>query len=327
MNKINEKFDVYRMVTHQIIEILQTHQELNYTSTWTPTTGKIMASNPVSKNTYRGINQLYLCYVAQKEKFSQNRWITLHQGNELGATIKQGEKARPVTYWGKMYIDEKTGRNITEKVKQIIKAAGEIPNGVKLVRLLRYYNVFNIEQFENLPERLFYKGETISYTEPEKDETAEEFIINSGAKINYVRGDKNCYYPRLDFIQLCEREQFKGTEAFYKTAFHELGHWTGHATRLNREFDSVFGSTQYALEELIAELFSAFVSANCGFSSQITNNAAYIKSWLGALKDNKKFIFQASTEAQKAADFAAGLVARKIGQDTESFSMVETGEV
>jgi len=327
MNKNKEKFDIYQMVTDQIIEILETHEKLNFTYSWTPSTGEILASNPVSKTIYRGFNQIYLCYVAQKNKYGQNRWLTVRQGNNLGARIKKGEKGRPITYWGRLYKDEKTGRNITAKIAKILAGGGEMQEGVKTTLLLRYYNVFNIEQFTDLPEKLFFKGETIQYTEPEKDELAEEFVTKTGARIAYVQDGGNCYYPIQDFIQLCDREQFKGKEAFYRTAFHELGHWTGHASRLNRPMKNRFGTPEYAEEELTAELFSAFTAARCGFTQQITNNAAYIKSWLSCLRGDKKFIFRASSQAQKAADFVGDLVGIKIGETVEFSDIEEPGEL
>ena len=103
-------------------------------------------------------------------------------------------------------------------------------------------------------------------------------------------------------------------EAYYSVLFHELGHWTGHEKRMNRDIRNSFGSQDYAFEELVAEFFSAFVSAQNGFTSKITNNAAYIESWLTALENDKKFAFMAASKAQKASYFVTELVEESVSK-------------
>jgi len=305
MDKNTNYFDIYQIVTDKIIKILQEHKNLNYSSTWLPTTGEILAYNPASRRNYNGLNIFILYATARDRGYSQNRWMTLKQAGDCGARVRKGEKSAIVAFWGRVYLEEKTKKNVTRQVKQILEKGGALPEGVTVIPLLRYYNVFNLQQLEGVPENLIYKTEALSFSEDDKDGMAEEFISKTGAKIKYMPDMGNRYYPKLDIIQLCRRSQFKGAEAFYKTAFHELGHWTGHPTRLNRPMKSVFGTPEYAFEELIAELFSAFIAARCGFSSQISNNAAYIDSWLECLRSDKKFVLSASGKAQKAADFAS----------------------
>jgi antirestriction protein ArdC len=308
MDKIKNSFDIYQLVTDQIIKILEEHKNLNYSSCWLPSTGEIMAYNPACHRNYNGLNIFILYYTARSRGYTQNRWMTLHQADECGAKVKKGEKSSMVTFWGRMYVDDKTRQNVTRKVKEILANGGKMPEGITVIPILKYYSVFNLEQMEAVPENLLFKGENPSYSEDDKNETAEEYILKSGARITYLADMGNCYYPTRDIIQLCPREQFKGAEAFYKTAFHELGHWTGHSSRLDRPMKHSFGSPEYAFEELIAELFSVFIAARCGFSSPITNNAAYIDSWLECLRSDKKFVLSASGKAQKAADFASSLV-------------------
>ena len=327
MNKNNEKFDIYEVVTNQIIEILETHKELSFTKTWFPASGEIFANNPVSGSVYQGLNQLLLCFLANKYRYTQNRWLTVNQSKNWNVYPRKGQHGCLVTYVSRMYKDEKTGRSVTKQVLEILESGGAVPQRVETIPYLKWYKVFNLDQFaDGLPEKLFFRGETLSFSEPEKDLAAEEYLSLSGANIKYVpfaenlytlvsgQQKANFYCPDTDVIQLTERSQFKETQGFYRTAFHELGHWTGHHSRLNRNLQVVFGSADYAKEELIAELFSAFTAANCGFASQITNNAAYINNWLKCLKDDKKFIFQASGKAQEATKFVSRLVASKIGQ-------------
>jgi len=319
MNKNIKKFDIYQSVTRQIIEILESHQKTNYEKTWLSASGEIFASNPISKTVYNGLNQLYLSFLINKNQYSQNRWMTFRQGQNTGAKIKKGERSTIVTYYGRKYLDSKTGRNITKQVTEILKNGHPMPDNVDIIPIMKYYPVFNLNQFDNIPQELLFKGESIEYSQPEKDDFAEEILIKSGANIEYRRfqetfstiltnGSANYYLPSKDTIVLAERNQFTGKEAFYKTALHELGHWTGHKSRMNRDLSCANGSKQYALEELTAELFSAFMAARLGFVTQITNNAVYIKSWLKCLNDDKKFIFKASAMAQKACDYVSDLV-------------------
>lgn len=322
MNKISEKLDVYQLVTNQIIELLERHKELNYTSTWTPANGDIFAFNPVTKTVYSGINQLLLSFSCITKGYELNRWLTFKQIQELNGSIKKGERSTLITYVNYSYFDEE-GKNVTSDINKQIKLHIPIRSTIKRVPFLRYYLVFNIGQVEGLPDKFFEKENNLRFSEPEKDEIAEDVIKKSGVRINFVRFTENIatvltgasanYYDSLkDEITLADRKQFTGKEAFYKTAFHELGHWTGHPSRLNRQLRNAKQSKEYAFEELIAELSSAFISGLCGFSSQVTNNAAYIHSWLECLHNDKKFILLAAAKAQQAADFIKELVGLRI---------------
>jgi antirestriction protein ArdC len=319
MNKNRNNFDIYQSVTSQIIEILESHQMTNYQKTWFSARGEIFASNPLSKTVYNGLNQLYLSFLINKNQYSQNRWMTFKQGRSAGAKIKKGERSTIVSYYSRKYIDSKTRRNITKKVTEILKNGYPLPDDIEIIPIMKYYPVFNLNQFDWVPEELLFKGEAIEYSVPEKDDLAEEILIKSGANIEYRRfqdtvttilsnQSANYYIPSKDKIILAGRNQFTGKEAFYKTALHELGHWTGHKSRMNRDLRGANGSKEYALEELTAELFSAFMAARLGFTSQITNNAAYINSWLRCLNEDKKFIFKAAAMAQKACNYVGELV-------------------
>ncbi len=323
MNKNIKNIDIYQSLTSQIIEILESHQKTNYEKTWLSASGEIFASNPISKTVYNGLNQLCLSFLINRNSYTQNRWMTFKQGQSLGAKIKKGEKSIIVTYYSRKYIDSKTGRNITKQVTEILKNGHPMPKNVDSIPFMKYYPVFNLNQFDDVPEQLLFKGESINYSEPEKDSFAEEILMKSGANIEYRRFQEtistiltketaNFYIPSKDKIVLANRNQFTGKEAFYKTALHELGHWTGHKTRLNRDLTGSNGSKEYALEELTAELFSAFMAARLGFVTQITNNAVYIKSWLTCLNDDKKFIFKASAAAQKASEYLSHLVEQEV---------------
>ena len=182
-------------------------------------------------------------------------------------------------------------------------------NKIEPVPILKLYQVFNLTaQTEGLNEAFYEPPEVQDELKPfERDEAAENLIRETGAKVIEKQGNRAFYDIKADHIVLPSREQFKGeAEPFYATALHELGHRTGHSSRLAREFGKSFGDSTYAKEELVAELTSAFCCAHLGFTKNISSNAAYIKNWLSVLKDDSKAIVRASSQAQKAADYIIG---------------------
>ncbi|NLT49452.1 MAG: DUF1738 domain-containing protein [Ignavibacteria bacterium] len=309
MNKNNKKFSLYEETTKQIIEILESHKASGFTNNWFSTRSDIFPINPISGTKYRGINIFYLCFIAEMKGYSQNRWATWNQIIEQGGNVKENEAKNytRVTYFSFVYKDER-GKDVTKLVNEILKKGGDIPEGVKSIPYDKYYRVYNLDQCENLPESLYAKQNTLCFSEFDKDELAEEFLTLTEAKINYVENHIPCYRASTDEIIMPLARQYKGKEHYYSDIMHELGHWTGHQSRLNREKNYNRKSKEYAFEELIAELFSAFVCAGLGFTTQITNNAAYIESWLTNLKSDVKFVYKASKDAQIAAEFAQNRV-------------------
>jgi antirestriction protein ArdC len=277
--------DIRQEVTEAIIQLLE--QSLNFENSWHMVANE-QPCNPITGTKYKGINFLFLSAVASLRGYTVNRWLTFNEIKQLQSRIKKGEKASFVCYY-------------STYEKDVINQAGEVETEQR--RVLRYYNVFNVAQVEGLPSAFYEAPETPIMEQWQKDDAAETLITATNARIEYVKGNKAFYNPMSDKITLPIREQFKGAEPFYSTAFHEIVHWTGAAHRLNREKGGKFGDTKYAYEELIAELGAAYLCAHLGFDKEITNNAAYIKSWLGALKNDKSFIFKATAEASAAADF------------------------
>lgn len=284
--------DVYEKITDQIVELLNSTKKGEWKKPWI---GFEPAQNYFSNTVYSGFNQLYLSSVASR-KFEFNRWLTFKQGNAEGARVKKGEKGFTVIKWDIYYKDFETGK------KQKINNYNDLDDGLETRSYLKTFTVFNVSQFENLPDKYFVKN-TQDIPEVKKIEMAENIINNTGAIINYNDGNR-CYYRyKADEITLCKRERFIGSDGYYSTIFHELGHWTGHPTRLNRLKGNAFGSPEYAYEELIAEFTSAFLCSYNHIEKYITNNVAYIDSWLQALKNDKKMALKAAGEAQKAANF------------------------
>ena len=181
------------------------------------------------------------------------------------------------------------------------------------VPLLRFYNVFNLEQID---------GITAPVVEQPANpfspmEQAELVITNMPLRpdIQYG-GDRACYSPTLDHIKLPNRELFKSPEEFYSTAFHELAHATGHSSRLSRKGilePSYFGSHDYSQEELVAEFGASMLCGFAGIEQQtLENSAAYIQGWLKVLKGDQKLAIMAAGQAQRAADF---ILNRQVEQD------------
>ena len=241
---------------------------------------------------YNGMNMLNLIDIATDRGYEDARWLTFLQAAEQNAKVRAGEKGTPIMYLQttetRKEIDKETGEEIvvTEKLEK--------PRAVWSV-------VFNAEQCEGLPA---YEPKKIDFNPIEK---AEEILNNSGAKIKHKAQDRAYYSPVTDTITLPLKEQFVNSEEYYRTALHELGHWTGHSSRNNRNMSGTFGTESYAKEELVAEITSFLVGTQCGLGHEPDkNNIAYLKSWAKAIRDEPSFLYNAVKEADKAAKLILG---------------------
>lgn len=243
---------------------------------------------------YRGLNRLVLAAVAMLDGYQSNVWLTYRQAEALGGKVRKGEKGTAVIFW-----------------KQLEVADPEAEGGKKTIPMLRYYTVFNFDQTDDvkLPKALQNTG-PVEVTEHEAIEAAEAIVAGmpNPPRITEKESDRAFYVPFLDAVTVPLRTQFAQVAEFYSTLFHELGHSTGHESRLNRrgadEVSHQFGSAPYAKEELVAEMTNAFLSAEAGIDPvTLENSAAYIANWKKALQDDPKVLVQAASAAQKAADF------------------------
>ena len=178
----------------------------------------------------------------------------------------------------------------------------------RIVPMMREYTVFNVDQCQGLPDRVLTLGEVKVRNIDQRDPTIDEFLSLSGVEIREGMGEAY-YRPGADFISLPRFEAFKSAATFYATAFHELGHATGHKSRLDRDLRSRFGEKAYAAEELIAELCAAFLCAEFSLDGEL-RHAGYIQSWVGLLKTDCRAFFTACSKAQAAADYLRGLALR-----------------
>ena len=271
--------------------------------------------NAASNRPYEFANAVMLMFEAIERGFEYSGWMTFNQAKELNASIKKGAKSSVVIFRDYFGVDENGQRIPKSKIQDALNAGKE----VNRKWYLKYYRVFNIEEINDLPESFYLKPDPVVLTPTEKDQRCEEFLHSTGAKIIYRKGDRAFYRLATDTITLPLPDQFKTTGGLYETAFHELGHWTGHPTRCDRPLDkAIFGDKDYAFEELIAELYACYTASFNGMSLNMTNNVAYLKSWLKAIQSNNKHIFSASSKAQFALNWTLHNIVRK-SQTTQNY--------
>ena len=282
--------DIYEQITNQIIEALE------YCSAWqrpwhTPEMVNVIPTNAKTGQQYRGINVLALWAKAQNRGYLNGLWATFQQWKELGATVKKGEKSCAVVFWGTI---EKDNREKAGAKESSDSAEAET------VLFARTYHVFNVSQVDGYEET---KAEPLT---DERIQHAESFF--SGLGIVVHQASKAFYDSLQDSIHMPPFANFLSREGYYATLAHEVTHWTGHESRLNRDLKNRFGSEAYAMEELVAELGAAFICAELEIASNPReDHAAYIQSWLKVLKADKRAVFTAASKAQQAADWMKGL--------------------
>src|SRR5438034_1237799 len=179
--------------------------------------------------------------------------------------------------------------------------------------MMREYTLFHTSQCEGLPQYVV-NGREAPKTDAERNADADEFLRSTGADIREGAGEAY-YVPSHDFISMPAFAAFRGADHFYSTAFHELAHWTGHKSRLDRDLKTRFGAREYAAEELVAELGAAFLSAEFGFDGDV-RNAGYIASWIELFKADKRAFFTACNRAWHAADYLRGVALAETGTGT-----------
>ncbi|CAH1666007.1 Antirestriction protein [Hyphomicrobiales bacterium] len=284
--------DIYQRVTDQIVTELEKGVR-PWLKPWNAEHAAGRITRPLRANgiAYRGINILMLWAAATERGYAAPLWLTYKQAQELGGQVRKGEKGSLVVYANtitRTEQDEATGEELER----------DIP-------FMKGYTVFNAEQVEGLPAH-FYAMQQPTLDPVARIERAEGFFAAVGADIR-EGGNQAFYSMAEDRVQMPPFVAFRDPEAYYATLAHELTHWTRHPKRLDRDFGRKrFGDAGYAMEELVAELGAAFVCADLELTPQPREeHAAYIASWLKALKDDRRAIFAAAAHAQRAADYLA----------------------
>lgn len=244
--------------------------------------------NAITGNYYTGVNTLLLASAMHSHGFTTNQWMTFKQAQLKGWKVKKGAKSTPCIFY-------------TQSTKEEINDAGEEEKTNRAV--MKAFYLFNVEQVEGC-EHLITEPQELPMVE--KIEAGEAIIKNIRAKGCAVisGGNRACYIPSMDVIEMPNIDQFYQPEHYYSVFFHEATHWTAHSSRLDRDLSGRFGDERYAMEELIAELSSAFTCAKAGIiKTTLEDHAKYLKSWIRVLKNDSKAIFKASTLAQKAHEY------------------------
>lgn len=277
-------FDIYAAVTDRIIAQLE-QGVIPWHKPWTG-----LQSGAISGTTgkpYSLLNQMLLG--------KPGEWYTWNQIQKLGGKVRKGEKSSMVVFWKQRAIKEED------------PATGE--KVVRMIPMLKYFNVFHIDQTEGIGAKTIDPEAHDPATDDTADAIIADYLQRSGVKLEHRPGDEAFYSPSADRVVLPLREQFRDMAEYYSTAFHELSHSTGHSSRLDRiSHCTFFGNEEYSREELVAEIGAAALLNHCGIEtgSSFKNSAAYIKSWLCVLRNDKKMIVSASGAASKAFELITG---------------------
>ncbi|MFJ5398586.1 ArdC family protein [Pectobacterium sp. CHL-2024] len=270
------KTDIYLTVTNSIITALEAGVK-PWSCPWQRVPGMSgLPSNFATGIAYSGMNIMLLWCSASKQGFGDSRWMTYKQAQAVGGQVRKGEHGTTAIFYTTLEKENEDGE-------------------IDQIPMLKTFNVFNAQQIDGLP----LTTETVS---PEATfdplPEAENLFQKSGANI-IEKGQNAFFRPSTDEVWLPERHLFSDAANFYATGLHELVHWSGGKKRLNREMKGKFGSADYAEEELVAELGSAFLMADLGIVGEVQHES-YIASWLQALKNDKRYVFKAASAASKA---------------------------
>lgn len=272
---------VYARVTASILAELE-KGAAPWIKPWSGMGSGSMPRNAASGRAYSGINIIMLWMAREEKGFSSAKWLTFKQALDLGGHVRKGEKSERVVFVNMLEREDDDGK-------------------VRKIPFLKEYSVFNVEQCDGLPADMMPKPQFNLINIDQRDAVADEFLKASGAHI-VEEGGRAFYRPATDSITLPPFTTFRSSDNFYATAFHELAHWTGHESRLARDFSGRFGDRAYAAEELVAELTAAFLCAEFSMDGEL-RHAGYIESWIGLLKEDDRAFFTAAAKAQKAADY------------------------
>ena len=293
-NTTQPRIDVYARVTAKIIADLEQGVR-TWQRPWNAAnaTGNIIRPLRATGQPYRGVNVLLLWSEALDKGYTAPVWMTYKQATTLGAQVRKGEHGSLV-----VYADSFTKTETDDQGKEADRK----------IAFMKGYTVFNAEQCEGLPAQYYARPEAPALPLPARIDAADTFFAATRADIRH--GGTRAYYAQgSDHVQMPPFETFEDAESYAATLAHELTHWTKHPARLDRDMGRVkWGDVGYAKEELVAELGAAFLCADLGITPDVRpDHAAYIGSWLEALKGDKRFIFTAAAHAQRAADYLHGL--------------------
>jgi antirestriction protein ArdC len=298
-----DRANLYDEITDRIIAELEAGR-LPWVQPW-GTSGVAaplaLPKNAATSRRYSGINVLILWGAVVERGYAGQSWLTFRQALALGGSVRKGERGTTVVFADRFIPGEErqraqeTGKG--EADKETLRGSVSRPN--RAIHFLKRFTVFNVEQCDSLPPELLAAAPPAdtSLIEPR----VQTLIATSGADLR-IGGERACYDVLGDVIRVPPPQAYFQPIDWHRTALHELGHWTGHASRLSREIANSFGSKKYAQEELVAEMTAAFTCAALGIVPTV-RHADYIGSWLEVLREDNRAIVRAASAASKAADY------------------------
>jgi antirestriction protein ArdC len=281
---------LYQQVTDKIIAELESGTIPSWVKNWSGGAGA--DCNVISKKTYSGINTIILGMSGFKSPF----WGTYKQWLSIGAKINKDQFSnyQSIVFYAPVKTAKKQDNEDTQQV----------------YKLMRYFRVYNADQVTG------FEAPALPVPKVFNDIfSIEALTVKSGAKLQFG-GDRAYYSPSDDYIAMPHKTQFNSEASYYATLLHELSHWSGHKSRLDRDLSGRFGNEAYAAEELIAELSAAFLCARYSITGEL-RHSSYIASWLRVLKNDNKAIFKAAALAQKSADYLAGFAGAMVPEESE----------
>lgn len=281
------RVSLYDEVTARIIAELEGGR-IPWVQPWdSAACGTGLPRNAATQRPYSGVNVLILWSAVIAGGYPTQGWLTFRQALAAGGAVRKGGRGIGIVY---------ADRFTPESEKSRAVEAGE---DARQIAFLKRFTVFNVAQIDGLPEAMTAAASALPARETH--DSAERLIGASGADFR-IGGSRAFYVPSADYVQVPPQPAFRAQIDYYRTALHELGHWTGHGSRLARDQRGGFGTAAYAREELVAELASAFLCASLGIVPTV-RHADYVGNWLTVLRGDNRAIFRAASAASKAADY------------------------
>jgi antirestriction protein ArdC len=284
--------NLYDEITDKIIAELEAGR-VPWVKPWGTAAAKAQLLIPKNASTdrrYSGINILLLWGATLENGFAGQSWLTFRQALSLGGHVRKGECGTTVVYADRFVPSDEKRR------------AAETGDEAQAIPFLKRFAVFNTDQCDDLPADI---ATAAPPPPPGLIEPAVEALIKATGITFHIGGDRAFYAPVEDYVQVPPPQAYFESINWHRTALHELGHATGHRSRLNRDLSGSYGSRKYAFEELVAELSAAFGCASLGIVPTV-RHADYIGAWLEVLREDNRAIVRAASQASKAADFLLG---------------------
>lgn len=294
---------LYDDITSKIIAELE-QGRLPWVQPWATSAAKAplaMPRNAATSRQYSGINVLILWGAVVQHGFPTQHWLTFRQALSLGGNVRKGERGTTVVYADRFTPEDEERRareaGEGEADQGSLRGSDHRSNG--RIPFLKRFTVFNAAQCEGLPGDIAVEAPP---PPPGLIEPRVEALIRATGIDFRIGGERAFYAPAHDYVQVPPPQAYFEPINWHRTALHEMGHATGHASRLGRDFSGSVGTKKYAFEELVAEMNAAFCCASLGIAPTV-RHADYVGSWLDVLREDNRAIVRAASQASKAADW------------------------